>query len=135
MSWAFPPRFQRTTPPPQRATVFGGHFVNHRLLWDNRRFRRGIERIFFPIVPGFGRGCKRTWDLDRRFGLCYYYATRYIEKHNSNERGEDHGGAAAHDGGGVHDKDKLYNQLLLAAVSFIVMSVVLSFIGVFRIFG
>ena len=33
------------------------------------------------------------------------------------------------------DKDKLYNQLLLAAVSFIVMSVVLSFIGVFRIFG
>lgn len=32
-------------------------------------------------------------------------------------------------------KDKLYNQLLLAAVSFIVMSVVLSFIGVFRIFG
>ena len=33
------------------------------------------------------------------------------------------------------DKDKLYNQLLLAAISFIVMSVVLSFIGVFRIFG
>ena len=33
------------------------------------------------------------------------------------------------------DRDKLYNQLLLAAVSFIVMSVVLSFIGVFRIFG
>ena len=33
------------------------------------------------------------------------------------------------------DKDKLYNQLLLAAVSFIVMSVVLSFIGVFRFFG
>ena len=33
------------------------------------------------------------------------------------------------------DKDKLYNQLLLVAVSFIVMSVVLSFIGVFRIFG
>lgn len=33
------------------------------------------------------------------------------------------------------DKDKLYNQLLLAAVSFIVMSVVLSFIGVFRSFG
>lgn len=33
------------------------------------------------------------------------------------------------------DKDKLYNELLLAAVSFIVMSVVLSFIGVFRIFG
>ena len=33
------------------------------------------------------------------------------------------------------DKDKLYNQLLLADVSFIVMSVVLSFIGVFRIFG
>ena len=33
------------------------------------------------------------------------------------------------------DKDKLYNQLLLAAVSFNVMSVVLSFIGVFRIFG
>ena len=32
-------------------------------------------------------------------------------------------------------KDKLYNQLLLADVSFIVMSVVLSFIGVFRIFG
>ena len=32
------------------------------------------------------------------------------------------------------DKDKLYNQLLLADVSFIVMSVVLSFIGVFRIF-
>ena len=33
------------------------------------------------------------------------------------------------------DKDKLYNQLLFAAVCFIFMSVVLSFIGVFKIFG
>lgn len=33
------------------------------------------------------------------------------------------------------DKDKLYNQLLLAAVGFIVMSVIFSLIGVFKIFG
>ena len=33
------------------------------------------------------------------------------------------------------DKDKLYNQLLLAAISFIVMSVIFSLIGVFNIFG
>ena len=33
------------------------------------------------------------------------------------------------------DKDKLYNQLLLAAVSFIVMSVVFSLLGLFNIFG
>ncbi len=33
------------------------------------------------------------------------------------------------------DKDKLYNQLLLAAVGFIVMSVIFSLIGVFNIFG
>lgn len=33
------------------------------------------------------------------------------------------------------DKDKLYNQLLLSAICFIVMSVVLSLLGLFRVFG
>ena len=33
------------------------------------------------------------------------------------------------------DRDKLYNQLLLSAICFIVMSVVLSLLGLFRVFG
>ena len=72
-----------------------------------------VQAGFLPPPPesGVWQNALPVFPLSTAGGICVGYAPESV------------------------DKDKLYNQLLPAAICFIVMSVVFSLLGLFGIFG